>query len=154
MINLTFQSIDAYLPHKAPMILLDKVLSATENSAVCEVLVNQDGPLTPFLTEKNTLPSWFFIEIMAQTVGVWNGLRLQKNDSEPKIALLLGIRKFHSTIIEAQLNDTITVEAQMMLFDETLSSFTCHLKINNNLIASGNIVAYEATPQQLEKFKQ
>lgn len=148
-----YETIDSYLPHKAPMILLDRVISSHASQTICEVEVNTDGVLAPFLTDKKALPSWYFIELMAQTVGVWNGLRLKQHQTIPKIALLLGVRRFESAITEASLNDMITIEANMVLFDETLSSFQCSLYINGQAISSGNIVAYEATTEQLEIFK-
>lgn len=149
-----YQPIHHYLPHRAPMIFLDRIISSDENQTICEVKVTSDGVLSPFLTDETTLPSWYFVEIMAQTIGVWNGLRLEKASSEPKIALLLGVRRFKSSITEALLDDTITVEANMALFDETISSFQCSLLINGKSVASASIVAYEATSKQLTIFKE
>ena len=131
-----------------------KVIHSTENSTTCEVIVNNEGVLAPFLTEQQTLPAWYFVEIMAQTVGVWNGLRLEKIQSTPKIALLLGVRRFHSEISEAKVSDRIISQADMVLFDENLSSFQCSLFIDDTKIATSSIVAYEATQQQLELFKE
>lgn len=153
MSNHRFKPIDAYLPHKAPMILLDRTISADNSTTYCEVTVSQSGVLAPFLTRDDTLPSWFFVEIMAQTVGVWNGLRLDEQQKSPNIALLLGVRRFTSALPHANLHDVLTIKAELVLFDENLSSFKCSLKVNGVNTAEGSIVAYEASQEQLNTFK-
>ncbi len=68
-----------YLPHDAPMMLLETVESVTDDSAVCRVTVNGQGVLAPFLNANGDLPGWFALELMAQTVGVWSEWhRMQK----------------------------------------------------------------------------
>ncbi|MBS7836213.1 3-hydroxy-fatty acyl-ACP dehydratase [Wohlfahrtiimonas chitiniclastica] len=139
-----YQAIEHYLPHKAPMILLDHVVDCANDFTRCEVTVTDDGVLAPFLTTEG-LPAWFFVEIMAQTVGVWNGLRLEKAERSPAIALLLGIRNFITSVDYAARNDHLIVRADMVLFDEVLSNFKCELALNGSVVASANIVAYEAS---------
>ena len=39
----------AYLPHDAPMLLLEDVVSVSDDSAVCRVTVSPSGVLAPFL---------------------------------------------------------------------------------------------------------
>lgn len=68
-----------YLPHDAPMMLLETVESVTDNGAACSVTVSGHGVLAPFLNADGDLPGWFALELMAQTVGVWcEWHRLQK----------------------------------------------------------------------------
>lgn len=61
-----------YLPHDAPMMLLERVERVTDSSAVCSVTVDGHGVLAPFLNVDGDLPGWFALELMAQTVGVWS----------------------------------------------------------------------------------
>ena len=46
----------AYLPHDAPMLLLEEVVSVSDDSAVCRVTVSPSGVLAPFLDPDGTLP--------------------------------------------------------------------------------------------------
>lgn len=62
-----------YLPHDAPMLLLEEVVRVGEDTAVCCVTVASGGVLAPFLDPQGNLPGWFALELMAQTVGVWSG---------------------------------------------------------------------------------
>lgn len=68
-----------YLPHDAPMLLLEEVVNVTDETATCRVTVSPHSVLAPFLDAEGNLPGWFALELMAQTVGVWSGWhRLQR----------------------------------------------------------------------------
>lgn len=51
------------------MLLLEEVVSVSDDSAVCRVTVSPSGVLAPFLDPDGNLPGWFALELMAQTVG-------------------------------------------------------------------------------------
>ena len=61
-----------YLPHKKPMVLIDKVVEITANTALCQSYVNEKSSLAPFLENKD-LPSYYIIELISQAIGVWSG---------------------------------------------------------------------------------
>lgn len=44
-----------YLPHDAPMLLLEEVVSVTDDTATCRVTVSPDGVLAPFLDGEGNL---------------------------------------------------------------------------------------------------
>lgn len=46
-----------YLPHDTPMVLLENVVSVTEETAICDVVVSPDGVLAPFLNARGALPA-------------------------------------------------------------------------------------------------
>jgi len=46
---MSYLSPTEYLPHDAPMLLLESVHSVTAESAVCRVTVSPQGVLAPFL---------------------------------------------------------------------------------------------------------
>lgn len=149
---MNYQTLDQYLPHKAPMILLDQVAEVTEQYSICESIVGESGVLAPFLTADGNLPSWYFVELMAQTIGVWNGVRLNDADQLPNIALLLGIRGFSSTVDEAKNGDILKIKADLTLFDETICSFRCYVIHEENVIAQANLVVYEAGDENIEQI--
>lgn len=149
---MNYQTLDKYLPHKSPMILLDKVVEVTDQYAICESMINHQGVLSPFLTESGDLPSWYFIELMAQTIGVWNGVRLNSIKKLPNIALLLGIRGFTTSVNEANFNDVLHIKADLTLFDDTICSFRCCVMKDQEMIAQANLVVYEAADQNIEQI--
>lgn len=149
---MNYQTLDKYLPHKAPMILLDKVIEVTEQYSICEAIVNHEGVLAPFLTKQGNLSSWYFVELMAQTIGVWNGVRLHHVKKLPNIALLLGVRGFTSSVNEAEYNDVLHIKADLTLFDDTICSFRCYVMREQDVIAQANLVVYEAADQNIEQI--
>ena len=56
-----------YLPHDAPMMLLETVESVTDNGAACSVTVSGHGVLAPFLNADGDLPGWFALDEALQT---------------------------------------------------------------------------------------
>jgi len=62
-----------YLPHQAPMVLLENVVEVTEDTAQCSVVVSRESVLAPFLNARGALPAWYAIELIAQTIGGWSG---------------------------------------------------------------------------------
>ncbi len=86
-----FLPVGDYLPHRAPMLLLDRVIQVSDERVVCEVTINHQGVLAPFLNAQGELPAWFGVEIMAQTVGVWSGFHArQRGDRNIRPGMLLG----------------------------------------------------------------
>lgn len=149
---MNYETLDKYLPHTSPMILLDRVMEVTEEYSICEAIVDHHGVLAPFLTEAGNLSSWYFVELMAQTIGVWNGVRLHHVKKQPNIALLLGVRGFSTSVDEAKLNDVLHVKADLTLFDDTICSFRCCVMRNQEVIAQANLVVYEAADQNIEQI--
>ena len=93
-----FLPVGDYLPHRAPMLLLDRVIQVSDERVVCEVTINHHGVLAPFLNAQGELPAWFGVEIMAQTVGVWSGFHArQRGDRDIRPGMLLGGRGYRAT---------------------------------------------------------
>lgn len=57
-----------YLPHRTPMLLIDRVLAADAETTRCRVTVGEQCSL--FRQADGSYPNSLFIEFMAQTVGV------------------------------------------------------------------------------------
>ena len=62
-----------YLPHRTPMLLIDRVLAADAETTRCRVTVGEQCSL--FRQADGSYPNSLFIEFMAQTVGVFAGIR-------------------------------------------------------------------------------
>lgn len=134
------------------MILLDRVIESTDQYTICSVDIKREGVLAPFITEEGTMPSWCFIELMAQTIGVWNGVRLDGVAKRPNIALLLGIRGFSSSIDSITIGKTLFIKCDLVLFDETICNFKCEIVLDNQKIATGSLVVLEPTEQMIHSL--
>lgn len=150
-----FLPVSRYLPHRTPMLLLDRVIQVTDDSVVCEVTLNNPGVLTPFLTAQGELPAWFGVEIMAQTVGVWSGYHArQRGDDDIRPGMLLGGRGYRATAPCFAANSTLRVEMHLLMRDDKLGSFEGDIRCNGAVVASGRLNTYQPDEQELTRLAQ
>ncbi len=140
----------AYLPHDAPMLLLETVVSVTENTAHCQVTVNREGVLAPFLDEKGNLPGWFALELMAQTVGVWSGwYRHQNGQQSIALGMVLGARELVCAAGYLPAGETLDVQANLLMQDERFGSFDCTIYTGEEKVATGRVNTFQPTQEEL-----
>ncbi|WP_397390614.1 hypothetical protein [Polynucleobacter sp.] len=108
------------LPHDAPMVLIDRLISYEENKIVVEVTIKDEYPFCgPFIGP------WVAIEFMAQAAGVHAELTKPNPDEEVKIGFLLGTRRFTSNVSEFIPGSTVTVSViREFTSDEGVSAAT------------------------------
>lgn len=149
----TYLTPEIYLPHEPPMVLIDTVNSVTEEECSCSSFVNTTGVLAPFLDEKGNLPSFFAIELFAQTVGVWSGFwSREKNLNIPPMGMILGARDIKCDLTAFEKNSTLTIEVIKILDDETLASFEGKIICENNVLAKGRVNVIRVTTEDLKKL--
>lgn len=140
----------AYLPHDAPMLLLEEVLEVTEETAACRVTVASGGVLTPFLDANGDLPGWFALELMAQTIGVWSGWhRQQKNLDNIALGMVLGARELVCAAGVLPAGHTLTIAVSLLMQDERFGSFECAICCGNDTLATGRINTFQPTQEEL-----
>lgn len=150
-----FLPVDAYLPHRAPMLLLDRVIQVTDDSVICAVSINATGVLAPFLTAQGDLPAWCGVEIMAQTVGVWSGFHArQRGDSEIRPGMLLGGRGYRASSPAFAANSTLRVEMRLLMRDDRLGSFEGEIRCGDAIFASGRLNTYQPNEHELIQLQQ
>ncbi|HEI8867243.1 TPA: hotdog family protein [Serratia odorifera] len=147
--NQPYQSAEYYLPHAAPMVLLERVLAVTEDGACCAVSVGADGVLAPFLDAQGALPAWYGIELMAQTIGVWSGWHGRRGGQAPRLGMLLGGRGISSSQPAFAAGCELVVSVRQLLQDEKLASFECDITINALRVAHGRLNTYQPDQQEL-----
>lgn len=154
-----YLSADHYLPHVAPMVLIEEVIDVGENSAHCRVRVAQTGVLAPFLTPEGALPAWFAIELMAQTVGVWSGWHGKQQQQVPKLGMLLGGRGLKCSLAEFPSGGLLDIRVEMMLRDEKLANFECAITLTvseseTKEVAHARLNTYQPDADEIIKLTQ
>ena len=160
----TFLDAEHYLPHAAPMVLIEKVLAVSEQSACCQVHVSADGVLAPFLDAQGQLPAWFVMELMAQTVGVWNGWHAEQGGSAPRLGMLLGGRGLSCSLAAFPADALLTIRTDRVLQDEKLASFECVVSIDESsyandegrevMVAHARLNTYQPEAEELARLTQ
>ena len=118
--------LEQILPHKPPMVLLDRLLVADNDSAMCEVSIS---PRSPFYDHQLAgIPAYVGIEYMAQTIAAYSGALSQREGSEPKVGFLLGSRKYKPSVAIYKQGQTLQISVRKLLEDSSgLSVFNCEI---------------------------
>lgn len=144
-----------YLPHDAPMVMVDRVINVNEESACCQVEVSQHGVLAPFLTPSGDLPAWFGLEIIAQTIGVWSGFHgRQLDDHKPSPGMLLGGRGYRCSQAYFPAGATLQVSVTLLMRDNKIGSFDGEITLNGECYARGRLNTYQPDRQELQQLLQ
>ncbi|MBV6821251.1 hotdog family protein [Rahnella sp. PD12R] len=147
-----------YLPHDTPMVLLENVVSVTEETAICNVVVSPDGVLAPFLNARGALPAWYALELIAQTIGVWSGWHGAQSGQSPQVGMLLGGRAIKCSVSEFVAGSELLISVSMVLRDEKLASFEGVISIkqekDNLQVAQGRLNTYQPAKDELITLTQ
>jgi len=140
------------LPHKPPMILIDRATSyEIENMSlsaefdVTEVAMFFDSAL-------GGVPAWAGLEYMAQATAAISGIkRLEAGQGAPKIGFILGTRKYTNSIDVFKAGETYKVEVRELFSDNSLGSFSCSIiGPMGNVCAQADVNFF--SPENLEFF--
>ncbi|MGN1282043.1 MAG: hypothetical protein ACI4UM_09125 [Succinivibrio sp.] len=145
-----FKDPKSYLPHREPMILIDRVISITPNGAVAESDISKSGALREMLDDNGDLDSYFAIELIAQTIGLWNGYHQKDGDSQ--LGMLLGARDLICKTDRFAHDKTVTIEVNKVMFDGTLANFEGKIIIDDTVAARGNINVISLTDEMKDRL--
>lgn len=123
------------LPHRPPMLLLDRLADVGNTFASAEVDIS---PSASFYQPDHGVPSWIAIEYMGQTAALIAGYQLQQGTVAPHQGLLLGSRKFHAFVPYFNEQTTLLVRcSELAVVGENLATFDCEVTDNHE----GSLVA-------------
>lgn len=92
MLNSRFDSrLFELIPHRPPMLLINKVLSVNETSSSSLVQIDESSS---FFEEGHGVPAWIGLEYMGQTAALIAGHQLQQGLVAPHLGFLLGTRAY------------------------------------------------------------
>jgi predicted hotdog family 3-hydroxylacyl-ACP dehydratase len=150
--NEKYFNLAAILPHRPPMILIDRVCSYdVENQSIVAEFDVRGGSMF-FDAALRGVPPWVGVEYMAQAMAALNGiLGLEKRGEEPKMGFVLGTKKYSNMIDRYSEGETYTVEAQVFFFDESIGISKCEIRGPKGAIcATAEIRAF--VPENVEAF--
>ncbi|KFA59517.1 3-hydroxydecanoyl-[ACP] dehydratase [Gilliamella apicola] len=141
-----------YLPHESPMVMIEKVHLITDEQCICSVQVSKTSVLAPFLNRDYSLSNFYAIELMAQTIGVWNGYYGLMKNSKPVLGMLLGGRSIKTTLQNFPHNCRLMIHTNLVLNDARLANFDCNIMIDEQCVATGKLNVYEPTLSELDQL--
>ena len=114
---MTQYSIEAVLPHADPMILLSRLVSYDQDSAVCEVDITAESAF--YNEQTQTVASYIGTEYMAQSIAAYAGALALDDNAAVKIGFLIGSRKYNTFSPEFKLGQTLSVSIKNLFQEET-----------------------------------
>ncbi len=146
-----FPQIETLLPHRAPMILIDHVVSASQENICCSVTIRSDSTL--YQSALGGVPAHAGIEYMAQTVAALAGLNARTDNQVPPVGLLLGARRYKHHQGSYHLGSTYLVEASLIVSDENMGVYDCSITLDGELVANGQLNTFVANEESLKEMK-
>ena len=141
--------ISELIPHRGPMLLVDRLIADDAELVRVEVTVRRD---TLFVTDEG-MPAWVGIELMAQTVASWAGLRRREINQPVRLGFLLGTRRYECTRPFFPLGARLEIEAHQELVSENgLAVFTCRILLEGEAIATASLNAFQ--PPNVDEYLQ
>jgi predicted hotdog family 3-hydroxylacyl-ACP dehydratase len=135
-------SIEAFLVHRQPMLLLDRIVSLSETEAQAEATVRPDNP---FFETGRGIPSYVGLEMMAQAIACIDGMKRRNGGHDAKIGFLLGCRRYVARTDSFADGTRLLVAATMVFGDGEMFSFDCRIDDAVGEVASANIKVYAPT---------
>ena len=133
-------AMDAWVPHRGGMNLLDSVLRCDDESIEACVRVPAGG----IFNGPEGVPAWVGIEYMAQAVAAWSGARSRGGGGSPRIGYLLGSRRYEAAVAAFEVGADLRVFAQCELMsDNGLGMFDCRIEQAGRVLASGRLSVFE-----------
>lgn len=127
------------LPHRPPLLLLDRIADYADDWLEAEVDIRPDSPFG----DGHGVPAWVGIEYMAQAICAWSGIAQRQRGEAPGIGLLLGTRRYDSDCASFGCGSRLTVRTELIWRDsDDLAAFDCAIREGDNRIARGQLKVF------------
>lgn len=132
------------------MVLLDRIVEATEPHIVCEVTVQVDSPFC----DGAAVPGWVGIEYMAQAVGALAGWRALEKQLPVRIGFLVGTRQYQSHVSHFRVGEVLRITAdEEVMADDGLVAMRCTIHdAAGALLAEAALLVFQ--PDDLDAYLQ
>ena len=128
------------VPHRPPMLLLDRVLSYDGERVVCETVLEAGSPFV----DQGQVPAVVGIEYMAQAIAAGAGLSARdKGETAARMGFLLDCRDLTIAVDSFQVGDRLTVEACRTWGEKELGSFACKVRRGDEVLVEGALTVYQ-----------
>ncbi len=116
-----YPPIEQLLPHRYPMILIDRLVETDGRETICDVTITPQS----MFREAAGVPAFVGIEYMAQTIAAHGGYQSYQANEPISIGLLLGTRRLEMYCAFFQLGQTLRIRAVHIWGQHELMRFDC-----------------------------
>ena len=116
--------LEQLLPYRPPMILIDRMIDATDTGTMCEVTIR---PQTLFI-EPEGVPAFVGLEYMAQAVAAYGGYKSYLAGEPMAIGFLLGTPQLKTYCQFFDCGQTLQIQVTHVWGDNELMQFHCTIQ--------------------------
>ena len=116
-----FGPVTDYLPHRPPMLLVDRVVDVTGDRIVCRTTIHPD---CVFAIDGRVHAS-AMIEFAAQACAIFVGVRSARDGDPPRLGVILGCREIAFAVDSFAVGDELAISATKVFGEHRLAAFTC-----------------------------
>jgi predicted hotdog family 3-hydroxylacyl-ACP dehydratase len=132
--------IRSLVPHSGPMVLLDRAISADEESLCAEVRIRADS----LFCVDGAVGAWVGLEYMAQAIGAYAGYTARLRGEPIKLGYLLGTRRYECRRPGFTVGTLLRIHVRRILQSENgLGSFECRIEDETGEVASANVSVFQ-----------
>ena len=135
----SYPPIEELLPHRAPMILLDRVEDDEEDFITCGITLRDDSSFV----ENGSVPAVVATEYMAQCVATYAGLKAVRGGGEVRVGYIIGARLVELEIEAFEVGEELSVKARRVWGDDLLGRFDCTVENSGTRVASAILTVYQ-----------
>lgn len=130
-----------FVQHRGSMLLLDRLVEAGPEHAICEWRVNATNE---FAVPCRGVPAYVAIECMAQCVAVHAGVRARFDGFAPPLGFLLGTRHFTTKDAYLELGVTYQIHCRELLRDtQGMASYECRVMRGEYMVVGCRLAVFE-----------
>ncbi|WP_232771503.1 ApeP family dehydratase [Colwellia sp. 12G3] len=141
--------IEAVVPHKHPMILIDELVAYSDLIAQCSLKITSKSNFYNDSTQ--SVPSYVAIEYMAQSIAAFANANEKDQGGKVAIGFLVSSRKLKVFVSEFTLGMQLIVSIEQLYAEESgLSAFDCFIEHDGKRVAEAKINIFQ--PQDANAF--
>ncbi len=134
-----YPPLEQLLPHRTPMILLDRVEQDAEGCITCGVVLRHDSSFV----ENGSVPAVVATEYMAQCVATYAGLKAVRRGGEVRVGYIIGARLVEFEVEAFEVGEELSVKARRIWGDDILGRFECSVEARGTRVASAILTVYQ-----------
>ena len=139
--------LEQMLPHKSSMVLVDRLITSNDHSAIVEATIKADYPFTG-----ESVGTWVGLELMAQSAAVLAKFTKQAHSDKASLGFLLGSRSFTAHVPKFTPGQKVTIEIELDPAGEGQTMVNARGMVKDptgQVICEGSLTLYEPNDDAL-----
>ncbi|ABS63119.1 Beta-hydroxyacyl-(acyl-carrier-protein) dehydratase FabA/FabZ [Parvibaculum lavamentivorans DS-1] len=134
-----FPHIGELVRHSGTMLLIDRLVEASQTHAVSEVTISEHAT---FFRPGAGVPAYVGLEYLAQTIAAYDGELRRGSGEPPAIGFLLGTRRYKSTRHYFADGETLRVRVDLTFNENGMAAFDGVIRIGGEECVTATINVY------------